>query len=70
MTTRAEGFYVWPSTLDELIDDQVQEVFDRHGPERDRGTDWRKSLEEPWRALAGALDGERLLDLYAMESGA
>lgn len=54
--------WVWAGSLDEIIDDQVQDVFDRLGPERDRHTDWRKSTEEPWYSLAKVLDGDALME--------
>lgn len=52
-----------PEHLDVLIDDQVQDVFDRVGPVSDRCTDWRKSMVEPWHSLAAALDGSLLWDV-------
>jgi hypothetical protein len=37
------------------VDNQIQSVFDRLGPQRDRYTDWRKCMEEPWLSLSGAI---------------
>lgn len=39
--------------METAIADLVQPVFDNHGPERDRRTDWLRCTEEPWFSLAG-----------------
>lgn len=41
--------------MDPVKSDKIQRVFDQHGPERDRGTDWWRCTESPWRELAGIL---------------
>ena len=35
----------------------MQDIFDKHGPERDRRTDWLRCTEEPWYSLAGLFRG-------------
>lgn len=37
------------------LDRVMQDVFQKHGPERDRLTDWRKCQVEPWWSLAAVL---------------
>lgn len=54
--------WVWAGSLDTIIDGQVQDVFDRIGPEPERHCEWRKCLIEPWSSLARVLDGDALME--------
>lgn len=52
---RDRAIAVTGSLLNEMeweLDRRVQVVFDRHGPARDRGTEWRRCGDEPWHSLA------------------
>lgn len=42
-------------TLSLTQDRLMQKSFDRNGPELDRGTDWKKCMEQPWFDIANAL---------------